>query len=105
MEIYRTVTLPRRDHSNIRDAHQHQRLSTYGGGGRVDGVETIEAQVGRTLPDARQASPVVAVRTLARRWGKRESDTNSRLILRSMGETGRRWGEGQGGREGENQVG
>ena len=105
MEIYRTVTLPRRDHSNIRDAHQHQQLSTYGGGGRVGGVETIETQVGRTLLDARQVSPGVAVRTLARRWGKRESDTNSRLIPRRMGETGRGWGGGRGGREGENQVG
>ena len=33
-------TIPRREHPDIRDARQHRRLCTYGGGGRVGGVET-----------------------------------------------------------------
>ena len=65
----------------------------------MGGAENMGTQVGRTLPDACRASPVVAAVTLVRRGGNRGSNNVSRLRFRGAGETGRGQGGGGGERE------
>ena len=100
VELYRYVNNPRREYPNIFDAHPHQRLHNYRGGGLMVGADNMGTQVRRNLPDARRESTGVAVGTLGRRCGKRGSTYNIRP--RGAGEKGRRRRGGWGGIEGEN---